>query len=120
MVNTLIVKGDDLKPIVLTYLSENNTNEDSISEHDFNNLLDWIIDYLLCIKFDIEFNIKCDVSNRNSLNKLFVTIEKLAFCARKGHNVVVNWYLQNNDLEMKQSIYIIEKIIAIPINVICL
>ncbi|MEY5049804.1 MAG: hypothetical protein RLZZ175_3163 [Bacteroidota bacterium] len=116
--NTLIIKGDGLKPIELTCFDyEVNNNQGIVrTENIFDLFFYWIKNYSESYYFDIELKIAQELQNRNAVKNIFETIEKLSVCSQKGHHIVINWYCNQSDLELKETISNIENILKISIN----
>ena len=119
--NILIIKGDGLKPIELTCFDyeEKNDNQGNVNnENIFDLFFYWVKNYCVNYYFDIELKIKLELQNRKAVKNIFETIEKLSVCSQKGHHIVINWYCNQCDLELKETISNIEKILKISINII--
>lgn len=119
--NTLIIKGNDLKPIVITCCNNIETveNQENITnENSFDIFFNWVNKYCVNYFFDIEFNIKVALHNRNLVKNIFETIENLSNCSKNGHNIQVNWYYNYGDFEMKDTIINFSNILKLPINII--
>ncbi|MEY5050050.1 MAG: SiaC family regulatory phosphoprotein, partial [Bacteroidota bacterium] len=86
--------------------------------NSFDIFFNWINKYCENYHFEIEFNIYAELNNRNLVKNVFETIGKLSKCYQKGHRIVVNWYYNYGDFEMKNSIINFKNIIKLPLNII--
>ena len=95
------------------YISGRSIPENSIEF--YKPLFDWLDQYVTTPKSNTEMNVKLEYFNTSSSKCLVEVFRRLETIQRKGGNVVINWYYEEDDEDMEESGEDFKEIISIPI-----
>ncbi len=93
----------------------------SIPEHAnmyYENLIQWVKDYVLTNPPKTEISIKLDYLNSSSHKYLIDLLEKLEPLHSSGLSIIINWYFEEDDDEIKETGMECSKLIKIPLKLI--
>lgn len=93
----------------------------SIPEHAnmfYDRLIIWIKDYALLNPQKTEVNIKLDYLNSSSHKYLIELLEKLEPIHSSGLNILINWYFEEDDDEIKETGEECSELVKVPFKFI--
>lgn len=84
----------------------------------FNPILDWFTEYLKAPNNETIVTFKLDYFNTSSSKKLLEIFFKLQELHKQKKSVIINWYYQKDDDDMRESGEAFAEMIIIPFKVI--
>ncbi len=93
----------------------------SIPEHAnmfYEKLITWVKEYALTKPPKTEVNIKLDYLNSSSHKYLIELLEKLESIHTNGNQILVNWYFEEDDDEIKETGHECSELVKVPFNFI--
>ncbi|HPD95290.1 MAG: DUF1987 domain-containing protein [Bacteroidales bacterium] len=119
--NVLFIKGTsktpqiDFKPGFLQ-ISGRSIPEDSSSF--FQPVLNWLEDYLKNPEQLTRVNIQMEYVNSNSNRMLFSILKLLDESYSQGHNIVINWYYEEDDDTIKNLGKDLQALVKVPFKLV--
>jgi hypothetical protein len=93
----------------------------SIPEHAnmfYDKLIHWVKEYVTTQPPKTEVNIKLDYLNSSSHKYLIELLEKLEPIHSNGFQILVNWYFEEDDDEIKETGKECSELVKVPFNFI--
>lgn len=93
----------------------------SIPEHAnmfYDKLIHWVKEYAITKPSKTEVNIKLDYLNSSSHKYLIELLEKLEPIHSNGCQILVNWYFEEDDDEIKETGKECSELVKVPFNFI--
>lgn len=121
IVRNILLEGNRQKPTIF-FDGENGILEmkgRSLPEqaHDlYKPLLDWIDEYQENPQPTTTFNIHLEYINSSSNKYLLLILKKLDDFAIKGHDVIINWYCEEDDEDLLDTVEEYRIALSTPIN----